>query len=155
MVQLADFMCPRDSGKSNRAILINIGAGWCLPCQAETLEFPELYDEYHDQGLEIVQVMFQNWTGQAPTGGFCEAWSSGDWSEGGAQGVPLDFPVLIDQVFDWGSTYLQNPDDATPINMLVDANGNIRWKLEAQQPSVDVLRAQIELVIEEPYAPPS
>ena len=154
-VQLADFMCPRPSGKSNRAILVNIGAGWCLPCQAETLEFPELYAEYHDQGLEIVQVMFQDWEALAPTGSFCDEWSSGDWSSGSSPGVALEFPVLIDQVFDWGSIYLQDPASATPINMLIDANGNIRWKLVGQQPPLDVLRAQIELVIEEPYAPPA
>lgn len=154
-VQLADFMCARSDGKNNRAILVNIGAGWCLPCQAETLEFPELYDEYRAQGLEIVQVMFQDWEAFAPTDGFCDDWSSGDWSAGGAMGVPLEFPVLVDQVFDWGSIYLQDPQAATPINMLIDANGNIRWKLEAQQPSLEVLRAQIDLILEEPYAPPS
>ena len=76
-------------------------------------------------------------------------------SGGGLQGVALEFPVLIDQVFDWGSIYLQDPASATPINMLIDANGNIRWKLVGQQPPLDVLRAQIELVIEEPYAPPA
>lgn len=154
-VEIADFMCARNDGKNNRAILVNIGAGWCLPCQAETLEFPELYDEFHDEGFEILQVMFQDWEALAPTSGFCEDWASGNWSGGGAEGVELEFPVVMDQVFDWGSIYLQDPASATPVNMLIDANGNIRWKLVGQQPSLAVLRAQIELVLEEPYAPPS
>ncbi len=150
--QLADYMCARDDGKNNRAILVNIGAGWCLPCQEETLEFPELYAEYHDEGLEIVQVMFQDWESSAPTTGFCEEWESGSWADGT---LDIQFPVLLDQVFDWGSIYLQDPAAATPVNMLIDANGNIRWKLIGQKPSLEVLRAQIDLVIQEPYAPPS
>ncbi len=159
-VEFADLMCPRDDNKHNRGILLNIGAGWCLPCQEETLEFPILYDEFHDRGIEIVQVMFQDWDAQTPTSTFCEDWTSGQWSvgEGGSsqdQGVVLQFPVLLDQVFDWTSIYLQDPQAATPINMLIDANGNIRWKLEGQKPSLDLLRAQLELVIQEPYAPPS
>ena len=154
-VQLADFMCPRQDGKHNRVILVNIGAGWCLPCQAETLEFPDLYDEYHEQGLEIVQVLFQDWVASAPTGGFCSDWASGNWSAGGGQGVALDFPVIMDQVFDWGSIYLQDPAAATPINMLIDANGYIRWNRQALQVPIGVLCAQIELIIEDPYAPPT
>lgn len=154
-VELADYLCSGEDGPCNRVLLVNIGAGWCLPCQAETLEFPELYEEFHDQGLEIVQVLYQDWVASAPTGAFCNDWASGNWSGGGGQGVALDFPVIMDQAFDWGSIYLQDPAAATPINMLIDANGNIRWKLEAQQAPLEVLRAQIELILEDPYAPPS
>jgi thiol-disulfide isomerase/thioredoxin len=153
-VEFADFMCAREDGKNNRAILVNIGAGWCLPCQEETLEFPELYDEFHPQGFELVQVLFQDWEALAPTSGFCCDWASGDWS-GGIQGIALDFPIVVDQVFDWGSIYLQDPQSATPVNMLIDANGNIRWMLTGQKPPLEVLRAQIELILQEPYAPPS
>ncbi len=151
-VQLADYMCAREDCTNNRAILINIGAGWCLPCQEETLEFPELYDEYHDQGFELLQVMFQDWESLAPTSGFCEEWQSGEWADGS---LTLEFPVIIDQVFDWGSIYLQDPQSATPVNMLIDANGHIRWKLTGQKPPLEVLRAQIELVLQQPYEPPS
>ncbi len=160
-IEFADLMCPRaDDNKHNRGILLNIGAGWCLPCQEETLEFPIIYDEFHDRGIEIVQVMFQDWDAQTPSSSFCEDWSSGQWSvgEGGMsedQGIMLQYPVLLDQVFDWTSIYLQDPDAATPVNLLIDANGNIRWKLEGQKPSLELLRAQLELVISEPYAPPS
>lgn len=159
-VQFADLMCPRDDGIHNRGILLNIGAGWCRPCQEETLEFPELYEEFHDQGIEIVQVMFQDWDALAPTGSFCEDWTSGQWAvgAGGAvedQGIVLTYPVLLDQVFDWTSIYLQDPEAATPVNLLIDANGNIRWKLEGQKPSLQTLRAQLNLVISDPYAPPS
>ncbi len=150
VVDLSSFMCPEDG---NRAVLVNIGAGWCGPCQEETLEFPELYEEYDGRGLEIVQVMFQDWSAQNPTRSFCEDWRSGDW-EGGAVDLDLGFPVLIDQTNEWTGIYLQDPAAATPINMLIDANGNIRWKSEGQKVGLDVLRTQINAVLASPYEIP-
>lgn len=153
-LQLADFLCEREGGGYNAGILLNLGAGWCAPCQEETLEFPELYAEYHDRGIEIVQVMFQDWTAQAPTKSFCEDWSTGMWNADGSStdvGLSLQFPVLVDQVNDWTAIYLQDPQSATPVNMLIDANGNIRWKIEGQKPDVATLRAQFDLVLANPY----
>lgn len=155
-VELADFLCERENGRHNAGVLVNIGAGWCGPCQSETLEFPELYAEYHDRGIELVQVLFQDWSAQAPTQGFCRDWSVGNWRVGdGTQsqdvGVEIGFPVLLDQVNDWTSIYLQDPQSATPVNMLIDANGNIRWKTEGQLPDPEVLRTQFELVLADPY----
>jgi thiol-disulfide isomerase/thioredoxin len=154
VVQLADYFCEREGGGYNAGVLINIGAGWCAPCQEETREFPELYEEFHDQGIEFVQVLFQDWNAQAPTKTFCSDWSTGQWSGAdGAQDVGLDlqFPVLLDQVNDWTAIYLQDPQSATPVNMLLDANGNIRWKIEGQKPDPAVLRAQFGLVLADPY----
>lgn len=153
---LADFMCEREGGGYNAGVLLNLGAGWCGPCQEETLEFPEVYEEYHSRGIEIVQVMFQDWDAQAPTRSFCSDWSEGQWrtgADGSVQdvGVRLHFPVLLDQINDWTSIYLQDPQSATPVNILIDANGNIRWKLEGQQPELDLLRAQFDLVLADPY----
>jgi len=150
VVEFDSFMCPE---AGNKALLINIGAGWCGPCQEETLEFPELYEEFGGQGLEIVQVMFQDWTSQLPTSSFCEDWVTGEWSD---RQVDLDlaFPVLVDQTNEWTGVYLQNPQAATPINMLIDANGNIRWKSEGQKVGLDVLRTQIGAVLASPYEVP-
>lgn len=150
VVDFDAFMCPE---QGNKAILINIGAGWCGPCQEETLEFPDLYEEYEGQGLEIIQVMFQDWTAQNPTSSFCEDWRGGAWESGDVD-VQLDFPVLIDQTNLWTAVYLQDPQAATPINMLIDANGNIRWKSEGQKVGLDVLRTQINAVLASPYEIP-
>ncbi|MEM6295276.1 MAG: redoxin domain-containing protein [Myxococcota bacterium] len=150
VIDFDTYLCPSEG---NKAVLINIGAGWCGPCQEETLEFPELYEEFADEGLEIVQVMFQDWTAQNPTSSFCEDWRSGEW-EGGAVDIDLPFPVLIDQTNEWTGVYLQDPQAATPINMLIDANGNIRWKSEGQKVGLDVLRTQINAVLNSPYEIP-
>lgn len=158
-VELADFFCARDDGSFNRGVFINIGAGWCAPCQEETLEFAPLYDEFHPRGIEFVQVLFQDWNAQAPTKQFCNDWRDGRWVATDGADVQADtqlgFPIVMDQHFEWTSRYLSDPAAATPMNILVDANGNIRWKLEGQKPDLAVLRSQFELVIKEPYAPPN
>jgi len=155
---LADYLCERSEGAGdfNRGVLINIGAGWCGPCQEETLEFPELYDEFHDQGIEIVQIMFQDWEAQSPTRTFCSDWTTGQWGEVGLspEGLSLRYPVLLDQIFDWTSIYLQDPQAATPVNILIDANANIRWKSEGQKIGLPTLRAQLQLVLDDPYGQP-
>lgn len=157
--QLADFFCKRDDdyGDYNRAILLNIGAGWCAPCQEETQdELPGLYDELRDRGVELLQVMFQDWEALNPTTSFCNDWKSGLWrvGAGGEEvdlGFDLEFPVLLDRTNDFMSIYMSDPQAQTPINILMDANANIRWKLAGEKPAS--LRQQIELVIAEPYGP--
>ena len=156
-IELSDYFCQRedDYADFNRGVLINIGAGWCGPCQDETLEFPEIYEEYNDKGIEIVQILFQDWTAQTPTKSFCSDWATGKWvGEGGGTqdvGIDLSYPVAIDQQFDWTSQYLSDPMSAAPVNILLDANGNIRWKLEGQKPDLAVLRSQLDLVVNDPY----
>ncbi len=148
-----EFFARREDGVQNRAILVNIGAGWCGPCQEETLELPEIYAEYRDRGVEFVQVMFQDWASQAPTTGFCDDWRTGRW-EGASVDLSLTFPVFIDQIGDWTSIHLQDPAAATPINMLLDANANIRFESEGIKLDADVLRTQLDLVITAPYEAP-
>lgn len=153
-VELADWFCPRDDayGDYNRGILVNIGAGWCGPCQEESLELPELYDEFHDRGIEIVQVMFQDWTGQTPSAEFCTDWASGEWAvQGSEPAVALPWPVVRDESFDWSSQHVSDTMAAAPVNLLVDANGNIRWQVQGQKPDLAVLRTQLELVLADPY----
>lgn len=130
-VQFAELLCPRDDayGDYNRAILLTIGAGWCEPCIEETATLmPQLWDPLHGEGLEIVQVLFQDGAGLPPTTSFCDAWSSE------LNDPPLLFPVLLDQTGVWSEPFVEAPGAAIPISMLVDANANIRWKVVGENP---------------------
>lgn len=146
-VEFAEFFQKRNDsfGDYNRAILLSIGAGWCEPCKEETGELmPEIYEPLHDQGVEIVQVLFQDDAAELPTSQFCEQWRDETFDQ------VLEFPLLLDQTFDWADDYfVDDPQSATPITLLLDANGNIRWKVVGQNPP-DTLE-QVQLVLASPY----
>ncbi|MFO7567002.1 MAG: TlpA disulfide reductase family protein [Enhygromyxa sp.] len=145
-VEFADLFCKREDeyGDYNKAILLSIGAGWCEPCKAETAELtPEVLEPLHDQGLEIVQVLFEDDQAMPPTSSFCRVWRDELFGE------PLGFPVWLDQSFSWADAFLLDPQSATPVSMLIDANGNIRWKVEGQNPPDTYEQAL--LVLASPY----
>lgn len=139
-----ELFCKRDDayGDYNRAILLSLGAGWCEPCKQETLELPAVYDRYHDEGLEIVQVLFQDELSQRPASSFCREWKD-DYD--------LRFLVLLDQTWEFYPVWLQDVQASTPVTVLVDANANIRFKMEGQV--VPNLEAEIEKVLASPYGP--
>jgi hypothetical protein len=145
-VEFADFFCKRDDdyGDYNKAILLSIGAGWCEPCKDETAELmPEVFEPLHDQGLAIVQVLFEDDQAMSPTSSFCRVWRDELFGE------PLGFPIWLDQSFTWADAFLLDPLSATPVTMLIDANGNIRWKVEGQNPPDTYEQAL--LVMSSPY----
>lgn len=41
-----------------KTVLLDFGAGWCVPCKKNHPEIKRLYKKYHDSGLEIVGVSF-------------------------------------------------------------------------------------------------
>lgn len=44
------------SDYEGKVLFLNFWATWCGPCRAEIPDFVEVYDEYKDQGLEILGV---------------------------------------------------------------------------------------------------
>lgn len=148
VVEFADFFCKRDDGSDygdyNKAILLSIGAGWCEPCKSETAELmPEVFEPLHDKGLAVVQVLFEDDQAMPPTSSFCRVWRDELF------GAPLEFPVWLDQTFTWADAFLLDPQSATPVSMLIDLNGNIRWKVEGQNPPDTYEQAL--LVLASPY----
>ncbi|MBL4689263.1 MAG: TlpA family protein disulfide reductase [Nannocystaceae bacterium] len=139
--EFAELFAPDADGvHETRAVLFSLGAGWCEPCKEETEHLPAVFDEFRDEGLAIVQVLFQDENAQRPTGSFCEDW---------VEDYGLAFTVLIDPVWDFYPTYLEDVQAATPVTLLVDANANIRYKLEGQVPPN--IELEIAQVLETPY----
>lgn len=48
-----------DERYQNKVVIIQILGSWCPNCMDETRYFVELYDKYHDQGLEIIGLSFE------------------------------------------------------------------------------------------------
>lgn len=43
----------------NKAVMVAVGGSWCPNCQDEAPFLESLYQRYHDRGLEIVEVSFE------------------------------------------------------------------------------------------------
>ena len=127
-------------GDYNRAVLFSLGAGWCEPCKEETEELPGVSAEFASQGFATVQVLFQDDVAGLPSTMFCREWT---------EDFGLDFLVLLDQTGEFFPTYLQDVQAATPVSIVVDANANIRYKLEGDVPPN--IELEIEQVLEDPY----
>jgi peroxiredoxin len=111
--------------------LFNVGAGWCEPCIEETEDLDAtIFREYCDDGLRVVQVLFQNERNERADAVFCEQWK---------ERYGLSFPVLIDPLFETNKFF----DSAqTPLNILVNPQGEIVY-FETGTPAFD-LPEQIE-----------
>jgi thiol-disulfide isomerase/thioredoxin len=48
-----------DSQFAHKVVIVSIGGSWCPNCQDEAPFFEELYRKYHSQGLEIVELSFE------------------------------------------------------------------------------------------------
>jgi len=62
-----DFVFPNPAF-DNKVTIIQIMGTWCPNCMDETKYFKELYDKYHDKGLEIISVGYEtptDFAGQA------------------------------------------------------------------------------------------
>ncbi len=132
-LDLAALLCD----PATRLLLLNVGAGWCLPCIEETRELVEsgLHVVRAEQGLRIVQVLYEDEDAERATRTFCRQWT---------EEYGMCFPVLTDPLF---STNVYFDRSATPVNMLIDRDAVIRYKVTAQNP-VD-LEANVEALLEE------
>ncbi|MBL92499.1 MAG: hypothetical protein CMH56_11910 [Myxococcales bacterium] len=92
----------------NKLLLISSGAIWCLACQEEQPKLEELYSEYNSQGLEILEVIFQDLEGNPGNAGDAQAW---------LDEFQVSFPVVADG--DAQFDQYQDPSLA-PLLMLID-----------------------------------
>jgi thiol-disulfide isomerase/thioredoxin len=58
----------------NKVLLISSGAAWCTACIEEQPKLQEFYDEYNSQGLEILEVIFQDIEANPGTAADAQAW---------------------------------------------------------------------------------
>ncbi len=101
----------------NKVVLVDFWDTWCPPCRMEIPHFIELYDEYNDQGFELVGVAFGRQGKQAVK----------DFGE--EFGINYHNTLFTQQVVD----AFGGMPRAIPTTYLVDRQGNIIQKYEGYQ----------------------
>jgi peroxiredoxin len=109
---------------SGKVILFEFSADWCGPCREEAPYLEVIYNEYKDRGLQVITLL---------TSG-----STAEW----AQTYNITFPVLDDSSL---SVYHQYEEVGHPINIVVDRNFVIRYKVGGFKE--DTIRTAIEMCL--------
>ncbi len=136
-----DFELQNAAGESIRlsdlrgqAILLNIWATWCPPCQAEMPAMQAVYEAYQEDGFVILAVNAANQDDRQAVLSFIQEYS-------------LTFPVLFDDTGSVAQTYLAN---ALPTSFFIDRNGVIQEVVVGGPMSQALLHEQVQSLLEQP-----
>ena len=124
-VQLSDFR--------GKPVMLNFWASWCSPCRAEMPAMQNIYQEYRDQGFEILAV---NSTSQDSIASATEF----------ADELDLSFPILFDQS---GNVTNQYKIQALPSSFFIDSNGLIQEIVIGGPMSEALLHIRVQKLVEE------
>ena len=91
-------------------VLINFWATWCTPCMYELPHLQALYEQYKDDGLDVLGVAMDGPETIASVAPFVRRHSIG-------------FPVLLDE--ETRAVSLYNPQRSAPFNVLIDRSGKV------------------------------
>jgi hypothetical protein len=103
-VSLRQFHCD----PSTTLLLMYGTAGWCPNCPYESADLPDLYSDFHSQGLEIIALVFEDTSGDPADLAFAELYQG-----------EYDFPFTTVADHDILVEDYSDPDSA-PINIFVD-----------------------------------
>lgn len=98
------------SDHKGKVVLLNIWATWCAPCREEVPDFVELYDQYKDEGLEILGVSIDK-QGESVVKPFMEEYE-------------VNYPVVIDRgkIMD-----KYGPTMGIPTTYVIGREGNLEY----------------------------
>ena len=108
-------------GMRGKVVLVNVWATWCGPCRMEMPSMQRVYDEFGDDGFEILAVSIDARQGTRDAMG-----NLGGDVVGFADELGLTFPILLDPS---GSVQRTYQTTGVPESFLVDADGVIRRKI--------------------------
>lgn len=134
-----DFTLPDAEGNlttlselRGQAVLVNLWASWCTPCQAEMPAMQRVYAEYQDQGFTILAVNATQQDSQAAALQFA--------AEKG-----LTFPILFDLD---GSVARSYQMSALPSSFFILPDGTINEVIVGGPMAEALLRVRVEQLLE-------
>jgi cytochrome c biogenesis protein CcmG/thiol:disulfide interchange protein DsbE len=113
-------------------VLINVWASWCGPCRSEMPALEQVYQEYRDQGVEILGV---NSTIQ----------DDPIKAEVFAKQIGLTFPILLDTAGEVTKAYQVR---ALPTSFFVDPEGIIQGVVVGGPMAEALLRVRIKDLVQ-------
>jgi cytochrome c biogenesis protein CcmG, thiol:disulfide interchange protein DsbE len=131
VLQDAHGQTVRLSDLRGQAVLVNLWASWCPPCQAEMPDMQKVYEMYAPQGFTILAINTTYQDQKASALAFVAQRS-------------LTFPILFDLDGTASHQYLVN---AMPTSFFVDQQGIIRRVVIGGPMSEGLLRAEIEQML--------
>lgn len=124
-----------------QVVLVNIWATWCAPCVKEMPSLQRVYEEYADDGLEIVAVAVDDRPGERQPDGSVEGLVSEF-----VERLGLTFPIVLDPT---GGTERRFDTEYLPTTVLIDRQGRVRHReiggrFWDQAPYVDMVESLLE-----------
>lgn len=128
-----------------RGVVFGVGAAWCQPCAEEAAEWAaELVDVYAPQGIQFIQALDQGAASGPATAEICTGWSSANAMD--------KFPILFTPETASLQTKIAGGSGAPiPYTLIFDANANIVLRHTGGILDADQLRAQLDLLLDNPY----
>jgi thiol-disulfide isomerase/thioredoxin len=124
-----DFELPNLEGKAvkladlrGKVTIVDIWGTWCGPCRIEIPHLKDLYERYHDQGLEIIGVNYEQTD---------EPEQAVELIKSFIEAEKLPYPCVVG---DEETMKLLEPFEGFPTTLFLDATGKVRAKLVGAQP---------------------
>lgn len=138
-LKAADFTLKAADGSNYRLaeqrgelVLINFWASWCGPCRQEMPELDKLAADFADLGVQVVGINVEQETADAEQ--FLKA-------------APVSFPILWDGSNSTAKAYAVS---GMPTTVIVDRNGDIRYRHAGYQPGDEQqYREQLKKLVRE------
>jgi len=101
-----------------KVILLTFSTMWCEPCKREAGTLQEMYQDYREQGFDIVQVIYEDESGQPSDINDINRWKD-------------EYGLTFTIVNDPDSSTVDNYQiSAVPLNLLIDREFVIRYRNE-------------------------